>query len=191
METVALVSEYFHPSVINVYLWISLFSLSQSQSHLAQPSWVMKHASCLHGNATPTLTIYYPEALSPPSPGIYYKTIGKLSSRGHLLPLPLPPSSHIKSHAMGYNQLLSFSNYSLLTDINQATTPALLSSAISSSSIPSWSRRTCVMHLIETDPILNFVNKTWSVCWPRAGGGPLTRFSDPEKLTAGPTSETS
>ena len=90
METVTLLSEYFHPSVINVYLWISLFSLSQSQSHLPQPSWVMKHASSLHGNATPTLTIYYPEALSPPSPGIYYKTIGKLSSRGHLLPLPLP-----------------------------------------------------------------------------------------------------
>ena len=159
-------------------------------SHLPQPSWVMKHASCLHGNGTPTLTIYYPEAPSPP-PGIYYKTIGKLSSRGHLLPLPLPCSSHSKSHAMEYNQLLSFSKFSFLTDIHQATTPAFLRSAISSSSIPSWSRRTCVMHLIETDPILDVLNKTWSVCWPRAGGGPLTRFSDPEKLTAGPTSETS
>ena len=28
METVTLLSEYFHPSVINVYLWISSFSLS-------------------------------------------------------------------------------------------------------------------------------------------------------------------
>ena len=136
----------------------------------------MKHASPLHGNGPP-----YPHDLLPggaiPSRDLLQNNRETFLERGHLLPLPLPHAIHILSQ----NILLSFRN--------QVTTPALLSSAISWSSIPSWSRKTCVMPLIgRIDP---FQYKTSSVCCPREGGGPLTRFSEPENLTAGPTSETS
>ena len=85
----------FPPSVIKVYLCYSPFSLSVTSTDQLGRS----HASCLHCDG-PHPTIYYP---APSPPAIYYKTIEKLSSRGHLL--PLLHSSHTRPHAMGYNQL--------------------------------------------------------------------------------------
>ena len=180
METVTLLSEYFHPSVINVYLWISSFSLSS----VPPPSTKLGDEA---GKRLAWQCQPHPHDLLPrgaiPSRDLLQ------NNRETFLERTFITSSSSPCNAVGYNQL--FSKYSFLIGSNQAITPALLSSVISTSSIPRWSRRTCVMCLIRTDPILDFFYKTWSVCWPSAGGGPLTRFSDAEKLTAGPTRDTS
>ena len=75
----------FPPSVTKVYLCYSPFSLCVTSTNQLGRS----HATCLHCDG-PHPTIYYP---APSPPAIYYKTIEKLSSRGHLLPPP-PLKSH-------------------------------------------------------------------------------------------------
>ena len=74
-----------------------VFPLLPPPSHLRQPTWVLEHASSLHGNSTQptTITIYHPEA--PPK------------QSGNFLPWDIYYLFlfHIESHAMRYNQPLS------------------------------------------------------------------------------------
>ena len=126
METVTLLSEYFHPSVINVYLWISSFSLSS----VPPPSTKLGDEA---GKRLAWQCQPHPHDLLPrgaiPSRDLLQ------NNRETFLQRTFITSSSSPCNAVGYNQL--FLKYSFLIGANQAITPALLSSAISSSSIPT------------------------------------------------------